>query len=141
MLAVLIAMALGACAEPRGAEVSISDVRILAPAIAGQASVAYFTVHNRSNETLTLSRVDSPQFGSVEMHETTFDNGVARMRRIESIDVASQSTLSFASGGMHVMLMQPAASTTPGAPITLEILVGDNLLLVRAELQDRLARQ
>jgi len=90
---------------------------------------------------VTVMGVSSPQFGSVEMHETTTNGGVSRMRRIDSVDVAGQSTLAFSPGGKHIMLMQPAADVTSGTMVTLEIQTSDRLLLVHTELQDRIPRQ
>ncbi|MGI9202441.1 MAG: copper chaperone PCu(A)C [Woeseiaceae bacterium] len=140
-LLIPVLLALAACAEKSGPQVSISDVRILAPAIASHASVAYFNIDNNTAETLTIIGVRSPQFGLVEIHETTTDDGVSRMRRIESIDIAGRSTLSFSPGGKHLMLMQPAANVISGTPVTLEVQVGDQLLLVSSELQDRIPPQ
>lgn len=137
----LFALTLVACGGPNGPPILIDDVRILAPAIGGHASVAYFTINNGSDDTVTVLAVGSPQFGSVEMHETIMDGGVSRMRRIDSVEVAGRSTLAFSPGGKHIMLMQPAADVQSGARVTLEIQTSDNLLLVEAELQDRMSQQ
>jgi len=137
----MIATALAACAEESRSRVLISDVRILAPPVGGNASVAYFSISNDADGMVTVSGVSSPQFGSVEMHETTIEGGVSRMRRIESIDIAARSHMAFSPGGKHLMLMQPAADVIPGSMVTLEIQVDDGLLLVSAELHDRTPSQ
>lgn len=134
----MIATVLAACAEESSSRLLISDVRILAPPVGGYASVAYFNINNDSDDRVTVSRVSSPQFGTVELHETTIEGGVSRMRRIESIDIAAQSQLVFSPGGKHLMLMQPAADVIPGSTVTLEVQVDDGLLLVSAELQERI---
>lgn len=138
MLLVLISTVLAACAEDSGSHVSISDVRIVAPAVRGNASVAYFSVDNNSDDMVTVSGVSSPQFGTVEMHETTIEGGVSRMRRIESINIAARSQMDFSPGGKHLMLMQPATDVKSGSMIALRIQVDDGLLLVSAALQDRI---
>ncbi len=59
------------------------------------------------------------------------------MRQIESVEIASQSREAFVPGGKHVMLMQPITNLAPGDSVTLEIQVGQELLLVNATLQNR----
>jgi len=136
---VLIATLFSACAEDSDSRIAISDVQILAPAIGAHASVAYFSISNDSDDMVTVSSISSPQFGSVEIHETTLDDGVSRMRRIDSIEVAGRSRMSFSPGGKHIMLMQPATDVNPGTMVTLEIQIDGSLLLVSTELQDRIS--
>lgn len=136
---VLIATLFSACAEDSDSQIAISDVQILAPAIGAHASVAYFSISNDSDDMVTVSSISSPQFGSVEIHETTLDDGVSRMRRIDSIEVAGRSRMSFSPGGKHIMLMQPATDVNPGTMVTLEIQIDGSLLLVSTELQDRIS--
>ncbi len=128
---------MAACAKESDSRVLISDVRILAPPVGAKAGVAYFSINNNSDAMVVVSSVSSPQFGSVEVHETTIEDGISRMRRIESIDIAAGSKIAFLPGGKHLMLMQPAAGVIPGSMVTLGIEVDEALLLVSAELQDR----
>jgi len=129
---------LGGCAEDPGPLVSITDVKILAPIPGSGAGAAYFNIENRSDAAITITRIDSPQFEDVQMHETTIEDGISRMRRIQSLRVGPSSSVEFAPGGKHVMLMRPATNVAPGSLVELEIHYDDGLLIVNATMQNRL---
>jgi len=103
----------------------------------GTASVAYFTIENRSDKAITVTRIDSPEYSDVQMHETILEDGISRMRALKFFQVNPASTLEFAPGGKHVMLMKPIATMSSGSPVTLEIHYDTGLLIVSATLQDR----
>ena len=42
---------------------------------------------------------------TVEVHETTVTDGIARMRRVSEIGIAPDHPIDIAPGGMHMMLM------------------------------------
>ena len=50
--------------------------------------------------------VTSPEFGKVELHETTVEDGVARMRPLDSLVVPPGETVVLERGGKHLMLMR-----------------------------------
>jgi copper(I)-binding protein len=131
-------MLLAACTEVVGPPVAITDVRILAPMPGSSAGVAYFRIENRSDATITINRIESPQFEDVQMHETTIEDGVSRMRPVQSVSVDPSSSLAFVPGGKHVMLMRPSINTGPGSLVELEIHSDSGLLIVNATMQNRL---
>ncbi len=137
----LSALLLGACAEEHGPAVSVTDVRILAPMPGSSAGVAYFKVENRGDAEITITAIDSPQFEDVQMHETTIEDGVSRMRQIESVHVGASSSTDFVPGGKHLMLMQPSTNVLPGSLVELEFHYDSGLLIVNATMQSRLPTQ
>jgi periplasmic copper chaperone A len=52
-----------------------------------------------------LVGVSTPLADRVELHESSNDNGVMKMRRVEKLPVSSGKPLILAPGGYHVMLM------------------------------------
>ena len=132
---------LAACAEESGPPVSVHAAEIFAPIPGGSAGVAYFTIENRSNEAITVDRIDSPQYENVQMHETIIEDGVSRMRPVATFRVEASSSVEFAPGGKHVMLMRPAGNLSVGSLVTLEIHFDTGLLIVSATMQDRLSAQ
>ncbi len=86
---------------------------------------------------IIVNRIDSPQYDNVQMHETIIEDGVSRMRPIESFQVEPASSVEFARGGKHVMLMKPVTNTLPGSSVTLEIHYDTGLLIVSATMQER----
>jgi copper(I)-binding protein len=89
-------------------------------------SAGYMTMTNNTGDAMTITHVTSPQFGSVEMHETVIENDVARMRRVEELVIPARGQVRLERGGKHLMLMKP---TDKSKTVTLNIYSGDVLLL------------
>lgn len=117
---------IAACSEPQGPPVVASSIVVTAPAPDMTMAAAYLEIANRSGEAIRITRVTSPQYSSVEMHETTIDDGIARMRKIAALDIADGETVIFERGGKHLMLMHP--NGTPDI-VTLNFYSGELLLL------------
>ncbi len=113
ILAACIAAALAA-PPALAATVTISDAWIRA--LPGKLpDGGYFTMHNGSAKTVTLTAADSPACGMLMLHKTDEMGGMAGMSDVASIDVPAGSTLTFAPGGYHLMCMEPSATLKPGA--------------------------
>jgi hypothetical protein len=89
----------------------------------GQAvGVGYMTLVNSGATPDTLLEVSTPMAATVQMHETTMNGGVMRMRELtEGIDLPAKSRVELKPGGVHLMLMQLQAPLEPGTsfPVTL----------------------
>lgn len=81
----------------------------------------YLTLVNDSRHDLVLESVSSPQFASVEIHETVHENGMAGMRQVSTLPLPAGSQIEFAPGGLHLMLMQPAGVLRQGDSVTLTL--------------------
>ena len=127
LAATLAAMALVAgCGGDDGPPIIASDVVVTAPGAGMPMAAGYLRIGNRSGSDIRITRVSSAEYGSVEMHETVIEDGVARMRAIPALEIADGETVVFERGGKHLMLMQPDGE--PQA-ITLNFYSGDVLLL------------
>ncbi len=84
------------------------------------------TLTNNSDEPIRITKVSSPQYGLIEMHETTIEDNVARMRRFDELAVKPGESLRLQRGGIHLMLMQPVAEIET---VTLHLYDGDLLLM------------
>jgi copper(I)-binding protein len=123
---------LAACGDPAGPPVVANNIVVSAPAPGMRMAAAYLDISNRSGVDIRITGVTSPEYESVEMHETTIEDGVARMRAIPVLEIADGETVTFKRGGKHLMLMRPVG--TPES-ITLNFHSDDLLLLsVSAEL-------
>jgi hypothetical protein len=89
-------------------------------------SAAYMALTNNSNEEVRITRVTSPQFGAVELHETSIENDVARMRAVDELIIRPGETVRLERGGMHLMLMRQAGDIDT---VTLNLHSGDAILL------------
>jgi periplasmic copper chaperone A len=74
-----------------------------------------------AREADTLIGLSSPAANSVELHRTSFEEGVATMRKVDSVVVSPKTPLVLAPNGMHLMLHQLASPLEAGQqiPVTL----------------------
>lgn len=87
---------------------------------AGQTnSAAYLRIINRGGEDRLLS-VSSP-VGGTSIHETTIDDGVMRMRPVESLEIPAGSTVELEPHGAHIMLMGLKAPLEAGSTVPIEL--------------------
>jgi periplasmic copper chaperone A len=70
----------------------------------GTTGAIYFTVVSKSDPDQLLG-VSTPVAATAELHETSLDNGVMKMRPVPSIALVPGKPVTFKPGGYHVMLM------------------------------------
>jgi copper(I)-binding protein len=127
LLITFAAMAVAAgCGGNDGPPVVATDVVVTAPDAGMPMAAGYLQIDNRSGSVIRITRVSSPEYGAVEMHETVVEDGIARMRAIPVLEIANGETVVFERGGKHLMLMQPVGEPRT---ITLNFYSGDVLLL------------
>ena len=135
----LLACLLAACTDREGPPLEVTDIRVFAPLPGSDAGVAYLTLSNRGGDAIVVGSAQSPEFERVEIHETALNDGIASMRRVDSLTVAAGESAVFTPGGLHLMLIGPRAAAKPGQAVTLEIEHDHGLLVVSATLLDRQA--
>ncbi len=89
-------------------------------------SAAYLSLTNNTGEAIRITGVESPQYESVQLHESILQDGVARMRAIPLLEIPARQTVTLQRGGKHLMLLRPTAASEA---VTLQFLDGDSLLL------------
>ena len=124
-IAVLSALLMMACSQAQ-APLTASDVVVTRSVPGMPMSAGYFKLSNNSGQAISISHVTSPQFASVQMHETIIKDEVARMVPLEILNLPPGETVSFEPGGKHLMLMRPADDIDS---VTLEFFAGESLLL------------
>ena len=108
---------LAGCNAKQDAPVTDATVRL--PAVKGNPGAAYFTLHG-GEKNRTLVKITSPAVGSAEMHDMTMENGMAMMAPITGgLPVPKGATVSFQSGGKHVMLFDMKPDLKAGDTIKL----------------------
>ena len=125
-LSILLLVFLGACSADLQPALVASNVTITRPMPGMTMSAGYLTLTNNSEETITITRVTSPSYVSVELHETVVEDGVARMRALEKLGIPAGASTILAPGGKHLMLMRPRVAVDS---ISLQFYGGDTLLL------------
>ncbi len=136
-LSLLIMCLMGAaCSNEALPPLVVSDVEISAPMPGNRMSAGYLVLQNNGSEVVSISHVSSPDFQSVEIHESLIEDGVSRMRRVDKLVIPPSSTVTLQRGGKHLMLMQANGS---GTSVSLNFYDHDLLLLsVRTSITPRL---
>ena len=133
-----LAVLVSGCGES-GPPLTATGVVAFAPLPGRDFSAAYLTLHNHSQEAITIQRVSSPEFAKVEIHESMTVDDVIRMRRLHSLTLDAGTSAQFVSGGKHLMLIEPVNELAPGKSVTLEFEYnGGAILIVNTQLKTRM---
>jgi copper(I)-binding protein len=92
---------------------------------ASTPSGGYMTMTNTGNVARLLLGASSADFGEVSFHQTHTANGVSQMTAVNSLTVGPHSSLRFAPGGYHIMLLQPRRSLHAGDRVTISLRFAD----------------
>ncbi len=86
-----------------------------------KSAAAYLTVVNTGKEADRLVAASTPAAGAAEVHRTTNDNGVMKMRPAGPLDVRPGAPVVLSPGGLHVMMTDLKRPLTDGQdfPLTL----------------------
>jgi copper(I)-binding protein len=75
---------------------------------------AYMTIENHTDKDKVLVSVTSSAFDKIEIHKTINKDGMASMEQQKELTIASQGEVKLESGGLHLMLYNPANSLKAG---------------------------
>jgi len=79
IIPVLILALLGCACSQESAPLVASDVVMSRPMPGMSMTAGYLTLSNNASQPIIITQVASPQFESVEMHESVIEDGMARM--------------------------------------------------------------
>jgi hypothetical protein len=116
----VIVLAWSAVVQAAG-PVEVKDAWVRAP-VAGQKVVGAY-LNAVSNGNFMLVGVSSPLAGNVEVHETTVENGVMRMRPVTRVALPAGKPVRFEPGGLHLMLVDLKQLLKPGEKVPLALTV------------------
>ena len=125
VLCAFIAVAAG-CGSTEGPPVVAANPVVTAPGAGMPMAAGYLEISNRSGTTIRIDRISSPEYGSVEMHETVIEDGIARMREIPVLEIEDGGTAVLERAGKHLMLIQPVGNPET---VTLNFYSGEVLIL------------
>lgn len=73
----------------------------------------------------TIVSATSPAYGSVELHGSSRENGISRMRAVPLLRIPPGATAVFEPGGLHLMLVRPRSRLRPGDRVTIGFVLQD----------------
>jgi copper(I)-binding protein len=109
--------ATAAAAQP----VTVTDAWVRAPAPGQTVAAAYMELVSRQN--MVLVGIASPVAAVVELHRTTVEQGVMKMRATSRIELPAGKAVRLAPGGLHAMLVDLKQPLRPGDKVLLTLTV------------------
>lgn len=104
----------------KSAAVSVEDGVILRPLKGSNATAGYGILKNTSARPVTLSVIGAAGFKAVELHETVSENGMAKMRKMETVKIEPGEKFVLKPGGNHIMLFDPTRELHGGEKLRIE---------------------
>ena len=123
LTATLLAVACSPSPEPGPPSIEGAWIREAPPG--ASMTAGYMTVENPGEKDIELVEVRSDDFESIELHVTVTEDGVARMRREDSVVVPAGGSVEFAPGGRHLMLFGQTRPLAEGDSVQLVIGLAD----------------
>ena len=120
-LCALIAFSGPAAAAEGDRSVKVANAWVRAPAAGQKAVAAYVELTSAHNAALVAA--GSPVASGVEMHSSSVEGGVMRMRGVRRIELPAGKTVKLAPGGLHLMLVDLKQPLKAGdvVPLTLSV--------------------
>jgi periplasmic copper chaperone A len=97
--------AFGAAAQQSPSTIAVTNVWARATPPGAKTGAVYVTVKNSGKAADKLVSISTPVAGEAQLHTTTTEKGVMKMRPLTAIDVKPGASVTLKPGGMHVMLM------------------------------------
>ena len=94
----LVVIALLAACSVEKVPLVATDVVISRPIPGMQMTAAYFLLSNNTTQAITITDVTSPNFESVEMHESALEDGMTRMYALGELTILAGATVGISKG-------------------------------------------
>jgi len=119
--------------------IQINDAWIRTAPPSAKVMAGYMTITNQSQQTISITNINSPQFKKVEVHRSVMDGGMMRMKKIEPLTLKGQQKISLKPGSYHLMLIKPVHAIARGEQVRFNFSFdnGDKLTLT-AETRDEM---
>lgn len=106
-ISILALCALLAACTDKSAPLTADILEVSLPRPGTDIGALYLRITNTSSDAITITTVSSPQFEAVEIHETDVTDGIARMRKLDSVTIPANSSVALERGSKHLMLIRP----------------------------------
>jgi len=88
---------------------------------AATVNAGYMTLVNVSAEEVTLIKVESDAYESIEVHEMKSVDGLMEMGEVADLSIPSKGQIQFAPGGKHLMMMGPKQHLSKGQKVNMTL--------------------
>lgn len=122
LLTTLSIAALGVLVAPAMAETLIIEAPHSYEGVAAvKAAGVFVTIHNHSDEADKLVSASTPAAGVTELHTIIDEDGVKKMRAVDSFEIPANGVLNLSRGGDHIMLVNMPKPLKAGETVPLNL--------------------
>jgi len=107
--------------KPAGDVVAVMNSWVRESHPAARVNAGYMTLVNVGDEDVTLARVESDAFNTVEVHEMVAVDGLMEMREVTDLTIPANGQINFEPGGKHLMLMGPQVQIETGQKLDMTL--------------------
>jgi len=112
-------------ASKQAAQVKVEGAWARAVPPGSANSAVFLTLTNTGSTLAKVTGAESPAASTVELHTHVEQDGVMKMRQVESLDLPGQGHLHLQPGGDHIMLIGLTGDLAEGQQVDLELTLAD----------------
>ncbi|MEM9171255.1 MAG: copper chaperone PCu(A)C [Pseudomonadota bacterium] len=124
----LLTLMCAACSETPEQGIKVNNGWIRLPVAEGKMTAGYITISNFSEAPVSITRVSSAAFERIEIHTMSMQDGMMRMRPVDSLTLAAGERIELSPNGLHLMLHGANPDVTEGQLVPLTLFDGEQPL-------------
>lgn len=132
----LFALLSAAVVAAESSTLQITDAWIRAAPPTAKVMAGYLTLVNDGDTEFVIDKVASDDFGAIEIHEMSMQDGVMRMRRLPTLRVPAHGRVELKPGGLHLMMFRPQRALPAGSEIELRLRAANDEITVSIEVRE-----
>lgn len=101
---------------------SVSEAYAFSTLKGTTTGAAYLEVTNKGKAAAVIVGAETPVAARTELHDHVHEDGVMRMRQLETLTIAPGETKSFEPGGLHVMFFEMNRQLEAGSEFPLSLI-------------------
>jgi len=102
-IVILVGLLVLACSKPN---IEITDAYTPVRTEKQRMYAAYLDIKNNSDSAIELSNIKSTSFKNIMLHQSSVENGIAKMRHLDKLIIQENASVKLEPNGKHIMLMQ-----------------------------------
>ena len=104
---------------------TVSNARLVLPPVSGNPAAVYFDLSYAGAPGVTLDSVSVEGAGMTMIHDYAESAGKTQMVMTDAVPLSASAPVSFAPGGLHVMVMEPSDALAPGSMAKITFMLSD----------------
>jgi len=101
--------------------VAVMNAWVREPIVESETHAGYLTMINVSDKPVVLESIATNAYEKVEIHQMTHVEGLMKMIKVDSLEIAANGQAKLTPGGKHLMLISPNRTIKTGGRVRLKL--------------------